>query len=283
MQFQDALDAYLLQLQADGRSPHTIAQYRRHLAAFAEWLGPERALETITPADLARFLTAPATLKGRSTATMNALRTSLRTFFAYAHASGLAGSNSGRMLRRAICAAPPPRGLSDGDVERLMNVLLVAQGPAARRDHLLVHVLLRAGLRLGSALALDRGDVDLERGELRVRTAKRQQPEVVIVPKELAEHLRGYLAERGDGPLFTRADGTRLGQRQAQRRIEQWLRNAGIAEGSAHSLRHCFGQRVYAATHDVLLVKAAMRHRSIASTLAYVRAGEGELRKVLGA
>ena len=125
--------------------------------------------------------------------------------------------------------------------------------------------------------------MDLERGELRVRTAKRQQPEVVIVPRELADHLRGYVADRDEGPLFTRADGTRLGQRQAQRRIEQWLRHAGIAEGSAHTLRHTFGCRVYAATGNVLLVRAALRHRSIASTLSYVRADEGELRKVLGA
>jgi len=284
MHFHDALDAYLLQLQADGRSSHTVGQYRRHLAAFAEWLGESRALDSITVTDVARFMTAPATLEGRSTATLNALRTSLRTFFAYVHASGLAPSNPGRMLRRAICAPIPPRGLSDGEVERLMNVLIVAQGAAARRDHMLVHLLLRSGVRLGSALALDRADVDLERGELRVRTAKRQQPEVVILPRELAEHLRGFLAERGEGPLFTRADGTRLGTRQAQRRLQGWFARAGVSKGaSAHGLRHTFGCRVYAATHDVLLVKAAMRHRSIASTLAYVRAGEGELRRVLEA
>jgi integrase/recombinase XerC len=284
MLFQDALDAYLLQLSADGRSSHTIRQYQRHLAAFAQTVGADRALDSITPTDVAQFMTAPSTLQGRSTATLNALRTSLRTFFGFVHASGLAPSNAGRMLRRAICAPSPPRGLSDAEVERLMDTLVVAQGPAARRDHMLVHVLLRAGLRLGSALALDRSDVDLERGELRVRVAKRQQPESVILSRELAEHLRGYLAGRGDGPLFTRKDGTRLGQRQAQRRMQAWFERAGLSAGaSAHGLRHTFGCRVYAATGDVLLVKAAMRHRSIASTLAYVRADEGALRKVLGA
>jgi integrase len=66
--------------------------------------------------------------------------------------------------------------------------------------------------------------------------------------------------------------------------MQAWFERAGLSSGaSAHGLRHTFGCRVYAATGDVLLVKAAMRHRSIASTLAYVRVGEVELRKVLGA
>ncbi len=37
MQIREALDRYLLQLEADGRSPHTIAQYRRHVRALARW------------------------------------------------------------------------------------------------------------------------------------------------------------------------------------------------------------------------------------------------------
>jgi site-specific recombinase XerC len=38
MQLQAALQAFLLQLSADGRSPHTIGQYRRHGTALANWL-----------------------------------------------------------------------------------------------------------------------------------------------------------------------------------------------------------------------------------------------------
>ena len=33
-----ALDLYEIQLQANGRSPHTMRQYRRHLRLFADWL-----------------------------------------------------------------------------------------------------------------------------------------------------------------------------------------------------------------------------------------------------
>jgi hypothetical protein len=37
MGLPDALARFLVQLQADGRSPHTVARYARHVAAFVEW------------------------------------------------------------------------------------------------------------------------------------------------------------------------------------------------------------------------------------------------------
>ena len=37
MQIHDALERHLLQLEADGRSGHTIGQYRRHVRQLALW------------------------------------------------------------------------------------------------------------------------------------------------------------------------------------------------------------------------------------------------------
>ncbi len=281
-----ALEAFLLQIRADGRSMHTIGQYRRHVLAFAAFMGTERDLATITVGDVARFLTSPAALgesKPKKPTSMNALRTSLRCFFKFLHESSLAPSNPARMLRRARCMPPPPRGFSDEEVRRLTDVLTVAQGPSVRRDHLLIEVMLRAGLRLGSALALDRSDIDLERREILVRIAKGSAPERVFMSPPLHDHFAGFLAERGDGPLFTTVSGTRIGARSVQRRIEQWIRKAGIPHGSAHSLRHTFGQALYLKTRDIALVQLALRHRSIASTLVYARARAAELRRVLEA
>ena len=38
MRLQAALARFLVQLRADGRSPHTVAQYARHVQRFATWL-----------------------------------------------------------------------------------------------------------------------------------------------------------------------------------------------------------------------------------------------------
>src|SRR6187397_1323555 len=116
MKLEDALARYTTQLEADGRSPHTIGQYQRHVGLLGAWLGsPE--IETIAHEDLARFLasanarTRPDGKVKRATSA-NALRTSLRTFFRYAHEAGYCLANPARLIRRAMCGTAPPRALS---------------------------------------------------------------------------------------------------------------------------------------------------------------------------
>jgi len=214
--------------------------------------------------------------------TTNALRTSLRQFFAYSHAAGWIASNPARLIRRARCAPPPPKGMSDNDARRFLDALAEATTPTEQRDRVLFTVMLQAGLRVGSALALDAEDVDLERAELRIHTSKGDRPDVVLLRRELVDLLAGYIDGR-TGALFTTDGGTRLSLRQAQRRFAIWCDRAGISGYSCHSLRHTFATRLYRATGDVYLVQQALRHRSIVSTTVYARIDRGRLRAAIEA
>jgi integrase len=49
-----------------------------------------------------------------------------------------------------------------------------------------------------------------------------------------------------------------------------------------HDLRHSFAIRIYRKTRDLLLVQAALRHRSIASTTAYARTDDAAVRAAVG-
>ena len=42
MDVEHALDLFVIQLEADGRSPHTVRQYQRHVRALARWAAQER-------------------------------------------------------------------------------------------------------------------------------------------------------------------------------------------------------------------------------------------------
>ncbi len=271
MTLQDALERYLVQLEADGRSPHTIGQYRRHITALASWLGA-REVGEIGHEDLARFLA--ETRSDRRATTMNAVRTSLRTFFGYLHEAGTLRQNPARLIRRAICGTPPPRTLSDDDRDRLMKA--VAAHP---RDHALFHLLLAAGIRIGSALALDIEDVDLDRGELALRRTKGDHPDRVYLNAEIREHLRRHIGERRSGALFLGTTGERIGARHAHRRFAEWLAKAGITRSaSPHPLRHTFASNLLRITGDIAIVQAALRHRSITSTLVYAKVDEARVR-----
>ncbi|MFO1052201.1 MAG: tyrosine-type recombinase/integrase [Planctomycetota bacterium] len=291
MQLQDATLAFDAQLAADGRSPHTRRQYARHAAALGRWLARTRRstdLAQLDHRDLAAFVAAPEArcrpdgAEKRATST-NALRTSLRTLFAYLADAGLLPANPARLLRRARCSPPPPRALREDEERRLLDHLAVATGDAARRDEMLVRLMLGAGLRIGAAVGIDIEDLDLMHGEVRIRRDKNDRAVTVLLSRELVAQLRGFIGDRRSGPLFATADGSCITIRHAQRRVAQAVAAAGLDRRiSAHSCRHTFATRLLQRTGNLQLVRHALRHASIASTAIYAQVDDNTVRAALG-
>lgn len=73
-----------------------------------------------------------------------------------------------------------------------------------------------------------------------------------------------------------------MSARHVQRRFIGWLQRAGITRrASPHTLRHTFATNLYQKTGDILLVKDALHHRSITSTLVYARTDEARVRDAI--
>src|SRR5262249_59017418 len=121
----------------------------------------------------------------------------LRVFFRYLHEAGEIGQNPARLVRRAICGTPPPRSLTPAERDRLLATL--AKGGCAR-DHALFHLMLATGIRVGSAVALDVGHVDLDRGELRLNTMKGGRSDVAYLGRGIAKQLRDFIGDRDAEP-----------------------------------------------------------------------------------
>ncbi len=288
MKVQAALQEFLVQLEADGRSPHTIGQYRRHGRALFDWLERTEnstAVADLTPGVIAGFFADTATRASarggtKKATSLNAMRTSIRCFAGYLRDTGRTAENPGRLLRRARCAPPPPRALHDDEQQRLLEVLRAATGTEGERDRMLVTLLLRTGIRIGSAIALDVEDVDFGHGELTLRTTKNSRPITIVLPDAVGTELKGFLGGRTTGPVFT-ARGSRMSIRHAQRRISTWLEKAGISGRSAHSLRHTLAMRIYSATGDLQITQAALGHSSVVSTTIYARVDRQRLRRAM--
>lgn len=288
MFIDDALQGYLLQIEADGRSRHTAGQYRRHITVLSRWLartGHPGHLRAIGPEDLARFLTAPEARLTRSgrpkrATSVNGLRSSLRGFFGYLHRAGFLSNDPARLIRRAITGPPPPRGLTDAEEMRFRRALAKGRTREDRRDRVLFELMLATGVRLSAALGVRTEDVDLEEGVVVVHT-KGDKVQRVFLGREIRRALERHLEGR-QGFLFARADGKALCPRHVQRRFRRLRETAGLPFGiSPHSLRHAFATRLYARTHDVFVVKEALGHQSISSTMAYARPDDVRLRRAV--
>jgi site-specific recombinase XerD len=308
-EFDSAVARFLIQLDADGRSEHTILQYRRHLFAFRRWLeerdgdGREGTTHSeaarlnvvheeaaITPEVIAAFFVSTAARESarggaKKPTSLNSMRSSMRAFFGYCRDAGLVAENPARLLRRAMCGAHPPRFLAPADEAKLLATIDAAAASGdrgAQRDAALVRLLTRTGIRISSALGLDIDHIDSAAGEIEIRVAKRQQVVRVPVSGATITMLIELAGCRTIGPLFVTKDGKRIGRRHAARRIADWARRADIAgRVHPHLFRHGLAVRLLESTSDLRLVQTALGHRSIASTVVYTRVAGARVRAAM--
>jgi integrase len=127
--------------------------------------------------------------------------------------------------------------------------------PFALRPHVyqtLFGLLYTTGLRIGEALALNLGDVDLPRRRLFVRKGKFGKPRWLPLSESTNAKLAAYLHRRLSGcpttaesPLFVNRGGQRLPKRSAEGNFQCVMRACGIGQRgrnhpTPHSLRHSF-------------------------------------------
>lgn len=275
MKIAQAIDDYLRHLQAEDRSPHTVAAYRRDLTAFTAFATGESLTELgqVTPAHLTRFMAGPTVLQDhagrtRAPASVNRYRVAVKALYAFAEARWLVERNPTAILRCQRHRGLPPVVLDADEIKRLVNSTFV--GITGTRDHALICFMLLTGCRLAETAALDAGDIDLEARVAILRKTKGGDPDRVMLSPTLAGIIAGHMGGScPEAPLFA-ARGRRLSTRQVQRIVAARVRDAGITKPiTAHSLRHSFATRLYNATGDIRLVQQALRHTHVSTTEVY--------------
>jgi site-specific recombinase XerD len=116
---------------------------------------------------------------------------------------------------------------------------------------------------------------------MEAREDAHQEPLDAAEQRRIASLLAKHLTGVSEGPVFSGCRGHRLTARHANRILARRLGEAGIRLQGTHVLRHTFGTTLYRSTGDLLLVKEALGHRSISSTLIYAAPDNDRLRRVL--
>jgi integrase/recombinase XerD len=170
----------------------------------------------------------------------------------------------------------PAVGLSEDE----LDLLLDAAEADGKRSAALIAVLFYAGLRVGSVVNANVGDLGWNEGERTIAlTVKGGSIESRYIEDIAAEALDAYLAERGkpakDEPLFANVYGRRIDQAYAWRLIRQLAKTAGIKSWDRlgpHSLRHTMATHALDEGVPLVDVQDALGHRDPKTTRRYDRA-----------
>jgi len=295
-----AIEDYLAYLRVErGLAAATITAYRGDLRDFAGEAGrswdssPEpaqRYLEIRSRRGAAARGAAPAARGARATAPLRptSLRrraAAIRGFYRFAFGEGLIAVDVASHLDLPRQPRLLPETLSVEEVERLLEATGGGDGPLTPnqvRDRALVELLYAAGLRISEALRLDREDLSLEGGFVRV-IGKGDRERLVPVGEIALGWLERYLAEvrpawlaishvtpaRG-GPLFLTERGRRYARQQAWAAVRRAAQAAGLrVEVSPHTLRHSFATHLLEGGADLRIVQELLGHASISTTQLY--------------
>lgn len=148
---------------------------------------------------------------------------------------------------------PPPYIYSAEEIAALIHAAGTISAPLPSATmQALISLIAATGLRVGEALALDRGDAGLATGTLTV-TGKNDQMRLVPLHPTTAAMLAGYAARRdrlcphpASPAFFITSTGQRAQQRGVQETFARLVALAGIAvppgrrRPRVHDLRHTF-------------------------------------------
>lgn len=287
-----------------GLSRHTVAAYRRDLAAYKAFLTRRgrTSLAEVIRADVVDFAAQLRTGAGTgedperpalATASVARRVSAVRGAHRFAAQEGLSGHDP------AADVTPPPPGrrlpkaLSITQVQGLLDAV-DDSSPEGLRDAALLELLYGTGARISEVVELDVDDVsrllDDEAAALRL-FGKGSKERIVPLGSYARAAVAAWLT-RGrpamvartvrPGPaLLLNARGGRLSRQSAWAILRAVAKGAGLdVEISPHTLRHSFATHLLTGGADVRVVQELLGHSSVTTTQIYTLVTADHLREV---
>lgn len=213
----------------------------------------------------------------------------VRLFLRWVHRIGRASTDLSQNLERLRPIAPTPTVvLSAREIERVL-ACIPAWRPCGLRDRAMMELLYSTGLRRGELVALDIGDVDLERRVISIRRGKGGTARTVPVGARALSWTSRYvetarvrtLTHALEPALFLSGRGRRVTAKSVTTRMRACLVAAGIQKsGSCHVFRHSCATLMHDAGADIRDLQAMLGHALLTSTQLYTRVSMQRLQLV---
>lgn len=290
-------------------SEHTLRNYASDLEQFHHFLThtpdgeqrPEPELEQIENLTIREFLGMLYQRGNRKSSVARKLAT-LRSFMKYLSAQGVIPANPAKVVASPRQEKRLPEFMMLDTVVGLVEAPDTSTTPG-KRDRAILELLYASGVRVGELVGLDRDDVDLSEGLLRV-LGKGRKERIVPFGEKARQALEDYLQVRDElvaagkrsqvhklkargtparaaEAVFLNARGGRLTTRSVGNIVDRYIGlMAQRLKAHPHSLRHTFATHMLNAGADLRAIQELLGHESISTTQKYTHVSTEQLVRV---
>jgi len=252
---EEAAEEFLRSLVASGASEKTVRAYRAALRSFADHVGRGRPLRDLGERDYVSWLSMLRSSGAVSDSTIHYYSIFVRRFLKWAGAVG-------------EVPAAPARG---GSLSNALTWEEVEALIAAARDLLdvvIVALAAESGLRAGEILSLTWGDVDLDRGVVRVRGKYGKERLALLGPYGLSALEEAYYQLRPR----PRDRVVPISYQALYKRVKALAERAGLDPSRVrpHVLRHTFATEALRRGVSLPALQRMLGHSDIKVTQRYL-------------
>jgi len=295
-------------------SPNTVIAYRTDLFQFFSFLAQHLGLadlslfdpEQVTTVEVRLFMAAliERGVQQRSIARKLA---SVKSFYRYLQESGHIRYSLFSALATPQYPKRVPGFLTEQQTEKFFNELLPQSAQGFRkpekneldesficeRDRSILELLYSSGLRISELIGLKVGELDLERGYVKL-TGKGRKQRIVPVGRQAVDTLKKYFEVRrnffrmkragdADGLLhvFVTKSGKKLYPMLVQRLTRKYLTSVtDQKKKNPHLLRHTFATHLLNGGADLNSVSDMLGHSNLSTTEIYTHVTFERLKEV---
>lgn len=269
------------------RSEHTVAAYQSDLNQFLMFAAREQSFEpeilTVDRIDvyLVRSYLGLLAEQGLARKSMARKLAALRSFFKFLCRQEILLINPVQRVASPKLGRKLPHFLYWDQVERLLRAP-ESSNILGARDQVIIELLYGSGLRVSELISLNRENLDLASGLLRV-LGKGSKERVVPVTNYAVRAIRIYLSLRTDDkPAFLlNYQGTRLSARSVRRILDKLVAKISLEQHvNPHMLRHSFATHLLDGGADLRSVQELLGHQKLSSTQIYTHLTRERLKDV---
>jgi site-specific recombinase XerD len=286
----ELIEYYEICNRAEGKSPKTTSWYSANLKNFRNYLKNRHLPDSLDNIDTkllreyvlyllkrTRFENhpyTPAKPELLSTATVHGHVRTLRAFFNWLVAEGLAQTNPTKDLKPPKITRKVVSTLSDEEIRTILNTF--GTSPSDVRNQTVFMLLLDTGLRIGELVNLRMDDVHMDEGYLKVM-GKGRKERITPIGNNAQKTLQRYLFRFRPKPInptlnnvFLSTSSKPLTENGMKLMFTRLAQRSGVSRLHAHLCRHTFATRFLINGGDVFSLQQMLGHSTLEMVRHYV-------------